>query len=257
MVNWSWLVILRPGWTPKSVSFLKKQEETKINSHATLLWLLIQCFYYGTGVGSCNMVVYSMSILWSRYWFLCYVCSLNICIMGQILVPILCFLVQCLYYEADTNSYITFVGSMLVLRVVDSMRILWSRYWFLYYACWLNAYIMKQILVPILCLLAQCLYYKVVTGFYAMVVRSMFVLWGNHWIIYYVFWFNVLIMKQCQLISGHVSHVLNVGWKCSLIQLWQVLGVVELLSVICFIIRSVKWKVKGLIDMLDIKSVSF
>jgi hypothetical protein len=85
------------------------------------------CFYYGTGVSSYNMVVCLMPILWSRYWFLCYVCSLNICIVGQILVPILYFLVQCLYYEADTDSYIIFVGPMLVLWAVDSMRKLWSR----------------------------------------------------------------------------------------------------------------------------------
>jgi hypothetical protein len=35
-----------------------------------MLWLFIQCFYYGTGFGSYNMVVDSMPILWSRYWFL-------------------------------------------------------------------------------------------------------------------------------------------------------------------------------------------
>jgi hypothetical protein len=141
-----------------------------------LLWLLIQCFYYGTGVGSYNMVVYSMPILWSRYWFLYYVCSLNICIMGQILVPILFF--------------------------------------------WLNVYIMKQILILILYLLAQflyyglltqCLYYEADTGSYGMVVRSMFVLWGRnwflncslnicimvrYWFLYCVFfWLNAYIVK--------------------------------------------------------------
>jgi hypothetical protein len=73
---------------------------------------------------------------------LCYVCSLSICIMGQILVRILCFLVQCLCYESDTDSYIIFVGSMLVLWVVDSMLILWSRYWFLWYGCSLKICVM-------------------------------------------------------------------------------------------------------------------
>jgi hypothetical protein len=45
---------------PKPVSFLKKQEKTKINSHATLLRLLIQCLHCGAGTGSFAMIVYSM-----------------------------------------------------------------------------------------------------------------------------------------------------------------------------------------------------
>jgi hypothetical protein len=121
-----------------------------------LLWLFIQCFY----------VVDSMLILWNRYWFLYYVWLLNIRIMGQILVPILCFLVQFLYYEADTYYYIISVGSMLVLRVVDSIHILWSSYWFLCYGCSLNVCIMGQVLVLILCFLAQCLYYEAMPTYF-------------------------------------------------------------------------------------------
>jgi hypothetical protein len=82
------------------------------------------------------------------------------------------------------------------------------------YDCWFNAFIMEQMLAHIIWLFIQCLYYEAGTGSYAMVVRLMFVLWVRYWFLYYVFWFNVYIMKQCQVISGHVSHVLNVGWKC-------------------------------------------
>jgi hypothetical protein len=131
-----------------------------------------------------------MFVLWGRYWFLYYVFWFNVYIMKQILIPILYLLAQCfyglliqrLYYEADTCSYAI---------VVRSMFLLWGRYWFLYYACSLNVCIMGQVLVPILCLFAQCMYYGAVAGSYAMLVGSIPILWGRHWFLYYVFWFNV------------------------------------------------------------------
>jgi hypothetical protein len=88
---------------------------------------------------------------------------------------------------------------------VRSVFALWVRYWFVYYVFWFNVYVMNQILILILYLLAQCLYYGLLiqclyyeadTGSYGMVVRSKFVLWGRYWFLYYVFWFKCLNYEE-------------------------------------------------------------
>jgi hypothetical protein len=96
--------------------------------------------------------------------------------MEQVLAHIIWLFIQCVYYEAGTGSCVLFVRLIFIL---------WVRYWFLYCVFWFNVYIMKQILILILYLLAQCLYYRLLiqylyyeadTGSYAMVVHLMFVL---------------------------------------------------------------------------------
>jgi hypothetical protein len=94
----------------------------------------------------------------------CYDCWFNAFIMEQVLAHVIWLFIQCLYYEADTGSCAMFVRSIFVL---------WVRYWFLYYVFWFNVYIMKQVLLHILCLLAQCVYYEADTGSYTMLVGPM------------------------------------------------------------------------------------
>jgi hypothetical protein len=93
--------------------------------------------------------------------------------MEQVLAHVIWLFVQCLYYEVGTGSCAMFARSIFVL---------WVRYWFLYYVFWFNVYIMKQIQILILHLLAQCLYYELLiqcvyyeagTGSYTMLVGSM------------------------------------------------------------------------------------
>jgi hypothetical protein len=69
----------------------------------------------------------------------------------------------------------------------DMALIRWNKF----LMCWLNAYITKQLLVLMLWLFAQCLYYGAGTGSYTMFFCSVLILWSRYWFLY------LYLLAQC------------------------------------------------------------